>query len=294
MKSLILVSITVSLLLAGCSSENVESETNKPAMESLSSDDAFVDIVKISSVDTAKCVSFFDCSRTNKSALSVEVPDPYFHKCGSTCINGSELRTVIIGSQRWTVVNYNQTYDANGVNWSDDTENKRYLLRKKYGKKFVNYYPYDFAMTFTDYEAEYDEDLPDGFEATSGWRIPSDSDRVVLWYYAVAAIKGYSKDIADYIVENLELSQTDLYVVNDEYIPGTGTPETGWVNKTEQKIDLIYEGFGLFWNSDKIAQTYCFTGMGTDATRFCSAQSNREVICAPIRFVQDVKPLTFE
>lgn len=98
-------------------------------------------------------------------------------------------------------------------------------------------------------------------------------------------------DVDDYIVENLNLKRTDLYVLYSIYLPGTA-PKPNEMNRSDTTHCVIYENFGLFWNSDKYAQTYTFAGLGNDGD-FWKCQSNRDTICAPIRFVQNIKPLNF-
>lgn len=251
-------------------------------------------------VDTTGIVLYnlWDGSQ-NKAARSSEIPDDvtdtHFHNGGYTYINGASYKTVIIGNQRWTVKDYNQTIDAFGEDWSEDELWERFLFKVKWTdpKRYTWYFPYEFAMTFTDYEAEEDDGVPDGFEATSGWRIPSEEDVLNMYRLARHNLKYYSYDVSDYVIENLELKVTNLYVLYHVYIVPKEDPGPDYVPQYEEAEEVIYKDFGLFWNSNKHAQTYTFAGLGDDG-QFWQCQSNRDTICAPIRFVQDIKPIDFD
>lgn len=290
------LSSIVLLFAVGCSQEfdehgGVSEDSDCPS-------DGFRTIEGYVHVDTSGIVmrSVSESGSHNKSAGYTPTPDDvtdtHFHNGGYTSINGLSLKTVIIGNQRWTVKDYTLSIDAFGEDWSDSELWSRFLFKRKLGSRYVYYYPYEFAMTFTDFEAEEDDMVPDGFEATTGWRIPSEEDVSNMYHMAADNyVHNLVPDLDDYIINNLKLERTDLYVLYSVYIPGSAT-EIGGMNKSKEAQDVIYENFGLFWNSDKHAQTYTFAGLGNDGD-FWYCQSNRDTICAPIRFVQNIKPIDF-
>lgn len=292
---------TVCLFAVSCSDESDDVRSNSSCDSSSLSEepsDGFRLMRSDVPVDTTGVVlrKVYDDTH-NKAARYSEIPsdvtDTHFHDCGYTSINGASYKTVIIGNQRWTVKDYSLKIDAYGEDWEDDKVWKRFLFKvKKESKRYVYYFPYEFAMTFTDYEAEEDDGVPEGFEATTGWRIPSEEDVSNLYHLARQNLKYNHYDVDSYIIENLQLKVTDLYVLYSVYVVPEEQP--GPDDKPQYKYaeEIIYKDFGLFWNSDKHYETYTFAGMGNDGN-FWYCQSNRDTICAPIRFVQNVKPLDF-
>lgn len=230
-----------------------------------------------------------DCVAFNKSVSTEYYAGAKFHDCGSVKFAGRKYyATTIIGNQRWMVEYYDGKLDGNGEISTSD-----YIKSITEDGEELCYYPREFAYTFENTPSSKDRNLPEGFEAQSNWRVPSQEDFSNL-YRMIGMVTPSAQEINDKLFEGLELIVTNAYRYETQRVC-TWDDELGkLVCETTSEFKKIHPGASLFWDSYQNGDVFGYAGYNEEHGVFMTCQANVGVMVLPIRLVQTVKPIFYE
>lgn len=182
---LLITALFTALTFQSCSEDAME-----PANDKLSKN---LDIEKDAPVQVRESQNIFPifsptygdgCLGENKMTIGLDV----VKDAGDVTINCQPIRTVIVGNQRWTTADYNQTIDLpddfdhwsvrEEFRWQSGTKlDVSKHLRRIVAKVKTNYYLHSLAMLLekqisTEGLVDLDELTPE-YEALDEWHIPS-------------------------------------------------------------------------------------------------------------------------
>ncbi len=231
----------------------------------------------------------FDCVALNKSASTEYYAGAKFHDCGSVRFTGrTYYATTIIGNQRWLLEYYSGAIDGNGE-----------ISYSEYAKSIMEdgeelwYYPRHFAYTFENTPSVKNRNLPEGFEAQSNWRVPSQEDFSNL-YRMIGMVTTSAQEINDKLFDGLELITTNAYRYETQRVCAWDDELGKLVCETTSEMKKIHAGASLFWDSYQKGDVFGYAGYNEEHGVFMTCQANVDVMMLPIRLVQTVKPIFYE